>query len=932
MKNNHESNPAFPIKREKLMLTSLITHYDDIKNNNVEQMIESIEVNKFDPLEKEVNQNIFQQMVYYLNLSNPRELLLLTLFSVITTVILIILDNIIFFGVNFRYSLLSNNNSIDKVIYYFISSQILSLIATSVGYFISPDSDGSGIPEIKVVLSGNPMYHFYNMNAFIGKTIGLIAGLSGGMTIGRSGNYIHISGIIGRQILKLSWFNDIRSSVTGKNMMLVFSCSAGFTLAFGTPLAAVIFTIEQTSTVFLVSNLWKSFYVAMNCIFIKNVIYNATRIKFNNIEEEYIDKLIDVKNEAIFFIILGLLSGIIGSCFNIIMGKLAYIRRNTKNSFISNRWKYVSIVSFVTCLVALILPPLRSDQSKLFNVLWRPNNAVLKSFNSSDKSTKEDNLEVNNINNEDIYYSLVDNFNSKNKTDDSYAEYTNSIKSELDYYENNTLTNIINHQMINNKSDNNNSNQVNKGYYPLLTLLHPNEFLLLTFCFIFKFILSILCSTANLPLGIIGPVFLLGSFFGRLYGHVLNILFGIKDEYLYSMAGAACFLSGSIHSITPPILIFELTGQIDYLIHLLFASLLANLIGKSLSVSGFDIILFIRKLPYLPSIKSSRLYELTAKDIREKTNYYLRIENNYNDKQSSSVEQNITNNPMINNNKLEFYSNNTSFKNQNETNIINNLAKSRIQSFNYQNNYNIIVNNNHTLPNDDSNNYFNETLEEEFVRHSLHLHSSEDNKNKIFNEFNLISGLILLYKLPKKYFINIPVVDYNNHIVFTITADRLFLYILNEFNLNKNKFDVRIHSSMNQLLSFLQNKIITDKGFSLDSIYNKFRSFFDNLNDRHKHRLDTYFLDSSMFEIIRRLKDFSSINKNSLLNNKICFKSNILQCDYSFLTIDEGFSALRIHFLFTFLSMSHLFVTNKGKLVGIITKDEFIRKSMAIND
>jgi hypothetical protein len=53
-------------------------------------------------------------------------------------------------------------------------------LATSVGYFISADADGSGIPEMKTVFSGINIYRYFSFNAFIGKTIGLFAGLVGG--------------------------------------------------------------------------------------------------------------------------------------------------------------------------------------------------------------------------------------------------------------------------------------------------------------------------------------------------------------------------------------------------------------------------------------------------------------------------------------------------------------------------------------------------------------------------------------------------------------------------------------------------------------------------------------------------------------------------------------------------------------------------------
>lgn len=916
--NVFEDNPALPKQREKLMLTNLVTHYDDIKNINLEQMVEQIEVGNFDFLENEANKGIFQKIVYYLNLTNHKEWFLLTLFSITTTIILIIVDNIIVIGFNWRYNMLSNNSTIFNVFIYFLTSQVLALIATSVGYFVSPDSDGSGIPEIKVVLSGNPMYQFYNFNALFGKIIGLIAGTCGGLTIGRAGPYVHISCIISKQVLKSAYFEDIKSSSTGKNMMLIVGCAAGITLAFGTPLAAVVFSIEQTSTVYLVSNLWKSFYVAINCIFIKNIIYNATRLRFNIIEEEHLEQLIEFKHEAWFFIVLGILCGIVGAFFNIFMGKIAFTRRTSKNPYYNNRWKYVSIISLICCFVAIIFPPLRSGQTKIFSVLWRPNKVAEKLLMGSnqDVGTRITNITSNykpivNRTEEDLYFNITEsNGNVIGQVNKTIIDIilNNDIKEKT----NSTITHAIE----------NNDTQSN-FYNPLLSLLHPNEGFILLLCFLGKFFLTIICCTANLPVGILGPIFLLGSIFGRLYGHVLYLIFGVRDEYLYSMAGAACLLSSSIHSIAPPIIIFELTGQSNYLIHLLFSALLANLIGQSLSVSGFDLILFIRKLPYLPSVKSSKLYELTAKNIKEKISFYLRVPSEDQKPSITNVMNNLGNNNNILNTRISSFANQSQINAQslNDPDFMNNMyvnPLTNMQAPHHQYNFNNLINN-PTIGESDDN----------FDRNSLHF-QEHDNQIRIYNEFNIISALILLYKLPKKYFLNIPVVDSNNYIKYTFTAKKLFAYIQQEYNKNKHKFDVRIHSSMNELLVFFKNKFIPNRMYFILKMFLKFKKFFENMNENHKHRLDKYFLESSMYEILRRLKEFSAINKESFLNTPIDYTSEILDLDKSYLTIEQSFSALKIQFLFTFLSMSHLFVTDKGRLVGIITKEEFIKKSMTI--
>lgn len=68
------------------------------------------------------------------------------------------------------------------------------------------------------------------------------------------------------------------------------------------------------------------------------------------------------------------------------------------------------------------------------------------------------------------------------------------------------------------------------------------------------------------------------------------------------------------------------------------------------------------------------------------------------------------------------------------------------------------------------------------------------------------------------------------------------------------------------------------------------------------------------------------------LNDKIDLDDRSLAADKSALTVDVNFPALKVQFIFTFLNISHIYVTNNGQLAGIITKEEFIKKSSAMNN
>ena len=79
-----------------------------------------------------------------------------------------------------------------------------------------------------------------------------------------------------------------------------------------------------------------------------------------------------------------------------------------------------------------------------------------------------------------------------------------------------------------------------------------------------------------------------------------------------------------------------------------------------------------------------------------------------------------------------------------------------------------------------------------------------------------------------------------------------------------------------------------------------------------------------------RIISFFEENKEKdmiYLSKQIDFNDKMINCGKSALTIDKGYPSLKIQFLFTFLNLSHIFVTDSGKLVGVITKEGFIKKT-----
>jgi len=65
---------------------------------------------------------------------------------------------------------------------------------------------------------------------------------------------------------------------------------------------------------------------------------------------------------------------------------------------------------------------------------------------------------------------------------------------------------------------------------------------------------------------------------------------------------------------------------------------------------------------------------------------------------------------------------------------------------------------------------------------------------------------------------------------------------------------------------------------------------------------------------------------------QINYDHEFLEIDRAPFSVMEETSMSKIHFLFTMLNLSQLFVIRKGVLIGIITKNDFLKKKRMVAD
>lgn len=143
---------------------------------------------------------------------------------------------------------------------WILSSVVLALISTAACGLISVQAQGSGIPELKTMLSGVNFYQYLELKTLLAKLIGLVTIQAAGFHTGFEGPIIHCSAMIANHIIGLEYFKRFSQNTDFKKMQILTSAvTAGVVSTFGTPYGGIVFSIELCSAVYLISNLYKAF-------------------------------------------------------------------------------------------------------------------------------------------------------------------------------------------------------------------------------------------------------------------------------------------------------------------------------------------------------------------------------------------------------------------------------------------------------------------------------------------------------------------------------------------------------------------------------------------------------------------------------------------------------------------------------------------------
>lgn len=170
---------------------------------------------------------------------------------------------------------------------------------------------GSGVAEVKVILSGFVLHGYLGLRTLLLKTIALILSVASGMSLGKEGPYVHIATCIGNIACRM--FSKFNLNDGKRREILSASAASGVAVAFGSPLGGVLFSLEEVSYYFPPKTLFRTFVCC---------IAAALSLKFLNPYGTRKIVLFEVRYltdwrvfELVNFAFLGIAGGLAGALF-----------------------------------------------------------------------------------------------------------------------------------------------------------------------------------------------------------------------------------------------------------------------------------------------------------------------------------------------------------------------------------------------------------------------------------------------------------------------------------------------------------------------------------------------------------------------------------------------------------------------------------------
>ncbi|XP_057459574.1 putative chloride channel-like protein CLC-g isoform X2 [Actinidia eriantha] len=451
----------------------------------------------------------------------------------------------------------------------------LTLFASMITAYISPEAAGSGIPEVKAYLNGVDAPGIFSLRTLVVKIVGSISAVSSSLHIGKAGPMVHTGACVaalmgqgGSKKYRLTWkwlqyFKNDRD----RRDLVTCGSAAGVAAAFRAPVGGVLFALEEMASWWRGALLWRAFFTtAVVAIVLRTFIDfcftgkcglfgTGGLIMFDVTSANISYHLADVP--PVF--LLGIIGGILGSLYNFILDKVLRIYTLINEKGAAYKILLACSISIFTSGLLFGLPWLTScqacpaDASEACPTIGRSGN--YKKFQCPPGHYNDLASLIFNTNDD-----AIKNLFSKN-TDSEF---------------------------------------------------HWSSILIF---FVTCFFLSIFSYGIVAPTGLFVPVILTGASYGRLIGMLIGSRSNLNHG-LFAVLGSASLLGGSMRmTVSLCVVILELTNNLLLLPLIMLVLLVSKTVADVFNGNIYDIIMKLKGFPYLEAHAEPYMRQLTVSDV-----------------------------------------------------------------------------------------------------------------------------------------------------------------------------------------------------------------------------------------------------------------------------------------------------------------------------
>ncbi|XP_008113070.2 chloride channel protein C [Anolis carolinensis] len=522
--------------------------------------------------------------------------LVMGLIGIVVGIMGFLIHQIIDYLIQLKWELVENyiqkNNFHMTWICIFGIGLLMIIVSSGLVVFFCPAGAPSGLPEVIGFLNGASIPHVFNIRTFLGTFGSCVLAVASGLFCGPEGPMIHLGAVIGYglsqfepKILGINPLSFTRFwNTADKRNFVTAGAGAGIASVFHAPVGGLLFTLEEVASFWDIKLAWQTFFCCLMAAFTTDLLSSSFsgfvyRGQFGFFKAEkrilfWVKNLLDMSILAFIpAIFIGVLGGLLGALFvflNIKINKFRmwFFKRIPKTSLRRVTKLLETVLVLVLTLTATVYLPYFFHCTPVKN---------LPTFDLPSK-----------LQNTSQVRWQASQYNCPPATLQNGTDFNQTFNEAAALLAENGMRGIT--YLFRRGTHN------EFGYASLFTAL------------VFYFLLSCLTAGSAVASGLVIPMLYTGALFGRIIGLILVSTFGVRtdesgawiDPGLFAAVGAASFFSGvSRLTISLTVIMVELTNDVQSLLLIMLAVMLAKMVGDWFNTSLYSSLLKLKCIPYL---------------------------------------------------------------------------------------------------------------------------------------------------------------------------------------------------------------------------------------------------------------------------------------------------------------------------------------------